>query len=333
MCIRDRYQRRVHGDYKQISPFNEESHYHSYCNINSEDFKNNQWRVENCRLADLPDLKQENPVVQNTLLQWIRETVVNYGFDGMRIDTVPEVPKWFWQKWVTAANSFTIGEVWDERLDYLKGYLDILGGLLNYPIFYPIKFVFNGMNSFWGLHEVLEAEQKAYGNQVDYLGLFVNNHDNERFLHINYNIARFKGAIAFTMLYRGIPIFYYGDEQGFKGANDPYCREALWPHMDTNSELYQYVKKLIAFRKKHEVWKQPYIFLYREDHVYAFSRGDIIVILSNADNYTMDKEIKAPYPDGTRMCNALKNDECYTCLLYTSPSPRDLSTSRMPSSA
>ena len=25
--------------------------------------------------------------------------------------------------------------------------------------------------------------------------------------------------------------------------------------------------------------------------------------------------------------------ECYTCLLYTSPSPRDLSTSRMPSSA
>ena len=28
--------------------------------------------------------------------------------------------------------------------------------------------------------------------------------------------------------------------------------------------------------------------------------------------------------------NALKN---YTCLLYTSPSPRDLSTSRMPSSA
>ena len=26
-------------------------------------------------------------------------------------------------------------------------------------------------------------------------------------------------------------------------------------------------------------------------------------------------------------------DELYTCLLYTSPSPRDLSTSRMPSSA
>lgn len=75
---------------------------------------------------------------------------------------------------------------------------------------------------------------------MDYMGLFISNHDNERFLHTNYNIDRFKGAIAFTMMFRGIPIFYYGDEQGFKGANDPGCREALWPHMDTNSDLYKF---------------------------------------------------------------------------------------------
>ena len=31
--------------------------------------------------------------------------------------------------------------------------------------------------------------------------------------------------------------------------------------------------------------------------------------------------------------NICEDDEGYTCLLYTSPSPRDLSTSRMPSSA
>ena len=31
--------------------------------------------------------------------------------------------------------------------------------------------------------------------------------------------------------------------------------------------------------------------------------------------------------------NAAKSDYLWACLLYTSPSPRDLSTSRMPSSA
>ena len=43
-------------------------------------------------------------------------------------------------------------------------------------------------------------------------------------------------------------------------------------------------------------------------------------------------------PDNIEARNRAKHagrvlDQCITCLLYTSPSPRDLSTSRMPSSA
>ena len=37
--------------------------------------------------------------------------------------------------------------------------------------------------------------------------------------------------------------------------------------------------------------------------------------------------------DGTPLSNTSENVNVTTCLLYTSPSPRDLSTSRMPSSA
>ena len=36
---------------------------------------------------------------------------------------------------------------------------------------------------------------------------------------------------------------------------------------------------------------------------------------------------------GTAAHRVVGNKRCVTCLLYTSPSPRDLSTSRMPSSA
>lgn len=31
----------VKFDYKRISPFDKDEHYHAYCHINSEDFKNN----------------------------------------------------------------------------------------------------------------------------------------------------------------------------------------------------------------------------------------------------------------------------------------------------
>jgi len=42
------------------------------------------------------------------------------------------------------------------------------------------------------------------------MGLFVDNHDNPRFLNVNYNIPRFQGALSFTILYKGISIVYYG---------------------------------------------------------------------------------------------------------------------------
>ena len=48
-------------DFSQIYPLNHQEHYHDYCEI--QDW-NNQWQVENCRLADLPDLKHENDYVR-----------------------------------------------------------------------------------------------------------------------------------------------------------------------------------------------------------------------------------------------------------------------------
>ena len=41
-----------------------------------------------------------------------------------------------------------------------------------------------------------------------------------------------------------------------------------------------------------------------------------------------------PHPEGGHYVEIFRNDDVtHICLLYTSPSPRDLSTSRMPSSA
>jgi alpha-amylase len=86
-------------NYNGIKPFDKAEHYHDYCIISSEDFNtHNQRNIENCRLAGLADLKQESPYVETTLLNWISNLVKKYNIDGLRIDTVPEVPKWFWSK-------------------------------------------------------------------------------------------------------------------------------------------------------------------------------------------------------------------------------------------
>ena len=82
----------------------------------------NQWEVENCRLCELPDLKQENDWFTEQLLNWIRDIVQKYNFDGIRIDTIMEVPKWFWDKYRAAAGVFQIGETFDGRAEYFADY-------------------------------------------------------------------------------------------------------------------------------------------------------------------------------------------------------------------
>lgn len=45
-----------------------------------------------CRLAGLADLNSENSYVHDELYKWINWLVHEYRFDGIRIDTIIQVP-------------------------------------------------------------------------------------------------------------------------------------------------------------------------------------------------------------------------------------------------
>ena len=68
-------------------------------------------------------------------------------------------------------------------------------------------------------------EEATKFKDIDALGIFVDNHDNARFLNGNSNHQRFKAALAFALTARGIPFYYYGSEQAYGGGNDPKNRE------------------------------------------------------------------------------------------------------------
>lgn len=119
-----------------MNPFNDSSYFHDYCVIQQDDFLHNQYNVEHCRLAGLPDLNQDNPKTSQLLTDWISKLVKDYDFDGVRIDTIPEVDKNFWSKFSTAAGVFTIGEVFDGRIPYVSGYQGSIDATLNYPTYF-----------------------------------------------------------------------------------------------------------------------------------------------------------------------------------------------------
>ena len=66
-----------------------------------------------------------------------------------------------------------------------------------------------------------------------YAATFVENHDNPRFLNRCNDRSKFTNAAIFSLLWEGIPVFYYGGEQYYAGGADPNNREPLWDNYNT----------------------------------------------------------------------------------------------------
>ena len=105
-------------------------------------------------------------------------------------------------------------------------------------MFFTIRDVYGSGQSMYQLREKYDQLEASKVVDIDILGSFMDNHDNARFLSQWDYMTGFKNAVAFALTARGIPFFYYGDEQGFSGGNAPANRESLWNIMDTDSDMY-----------------------------------------------------------------------------------------------
>lgn len=82
-----------------------------------------------------------------------------------------------------------------------------------------------------------------------------------------------RNAFALLFLSQGVPLILAGDEFGNSqdGNNNAYCQDNAiswlnWKLLDTNKELYEFVKKLIQFRREHPVFhkeREPRLMDYR----------------------------------------------------------------------
>ena len=291
-------------DFGRITPFNKAEHYHDWCNINNW---NNQWEVENCRLCDLPDLKQENDWVTEKLLEWIHDLVQKYNLDGIRIDTIMEVPKWFWDKFRVSAGVFQIGEAFNGNTGYVADYQNHLDSVFNYPLYYAIQNAFCG--SFRNLENYWWNDRKVFP-APEYLSTFVENHDNPRFLNRCNDRNKFTNAAVFSIVWEGIPVFYYGGEQYYSGGADPANREPMWDsNYNTNTDLYKYLTAAHQMRKL--MWDKTPVQRYADDNFYAFTRGNVLACFTNLQS--LDRTITYhDFNNGDKLCNAFDKNDCVT---------------------
>ncbi|KAJ5669398.1 hypothetical protein N7462_010468 [Penicillium macrosclerotiorum] len=298
-------------DYSTFGTFNSQDYFHSYCEVTDY---SNQSNVEDCWLGDttvsLPDLDTESTDVQNIWYDWVGSLVSNYSIDGLRVDTVKHVQKDFWPGYNKAAGVYCVGEVFDGDADYTCPYQEVMDGLLNYPMYYPLLRAFQSTSgSISDLYNMINTVKSTCSDST-LLGTFVENHDNPRFASYA-SLSRFmknsidlitqsrytddmslaKNVATFTIMADGIPIIYAGQEQHYSGSSDPANREAVWlSGYSTDSDLYKLIAKANSIRSHAISQSSDYITynnypIYQDDTTLAMRKGydgiQTITVLSN----------------------------------------------------
>ncbi|KAL0947268.1 hypothetical protein HGRIS_013390 [Hohenbuehelia grisea] len=295
--------------------FKDSSLYHPYCPI--------QWgnssSEQECWFGDdkvpLPDLDTRNPTVVKTYDDWIFKLVKEYNIDGLRIDAAKHVNKDFWPGFCKAAGVFCIGEVFggDDIAPIAEWQgPDALDSVLNFPQYAALKSAFTipGPQNISAIADVLERSPKMY-HDTTVLGNFLENQDLPRWHNLSVDPQSMYNAMTLGFMSDGIPIVYYGQEQGFAGNGDPWNREPLWPSKYEKTPAYQLMASLNQLRNflvnRTDWTTQPTTVLTQSSVGIAIMKGDIISVLTNVGSppHNGSISLQSPWQSGTAMLNVL----------------------------
>lgn len=295
----------------------------------------------NFQMSGLDDLNTENLVVRRALRRsyghWIREV----GVDAFRIDTAFYVPAGFFSDFLhsteraapgiarvaaaTGRRGFHVfGEGFaidrpgrDEQSRKIESYMHgprgrpLLPGMLNFPLYGALGDVFARGRPAADLGQRI-TRMTALHPRLHWMPSFVDNHDVDRFL-AGGGEAGLKQALLALMTLPGIPVIYYGTEQGFVGQRAAMFAAGAGSggrdRFDTDAPLYKLTAEVIALRRAHKVFSrgvprvlagntaQPGAVAWKMVH----GRDRAIVVFNSGDSETLLPGLATGLPAGTRL--------------------------------
>jgi len=219
---------------------------------------NSTFAGESVELGDfsgLDDLNTEDPRVVQGFTEIFTGWIDRFHIDGYRIDTARHVNVEFWRSFVPAMlarakrdgipNFHVFGEVATMDIDvpYLARYTRDakFPAVLDFGFANAVRAVVAGNKGTNVLARLFEQDRLYEGGAATALQLptFISNHDMGRFAWFVRSdrpqaaddevMKRVMLANAMLFTLRGVPVVYYGDEQGFAGTgNDQDARQDMF---------------------------------------------------------------------------------------------------------
>jgi cyclomaltodextrin glucanotransferase len=274
---------------------------------------NDPEQVQQRDLCGLSDFNEESHeyrgYIKDAMRKWLDK-----GVDAFRVDTVKHMPLWFWQEFtgdllVHKPDLFMFGEwfqggCWDPlSVEFAsKSGMSIIDfGWRNAVVAALAN------RSSRGFQEIAETVDRDHlFRDASELVTFVDNHDLPRFLSISNDPDRFRLALLLTMVARGIPQIYYGNEQllhhDTNGGNDPFNRPMMTSFDET--PLCRELAKLSALRRRSPALQRAGM---RTKHVdadrWVFTRpyrGSCVLVGANRSDEAWEQRVESiELPDGT----------------------------------
>jgi glycosidase len=242
----------------------------------------------------MPKLNTTNQAVIDYFMDVNTYWIKTYDIDGWRLDVADEVDKHFWLQFRSHAKKIKkdiaiIGEVWQTADYYLDGLT--FDSTMNYDLMKHAKsfFAHHTIDASNFHHRIVQLLTR-YKKPFTYAQMnLLDSHDVPRFLsHCNESIEDYKLAIIFLMTFVGVPMIYYGDEQGLSGLDEEMYRQPM--QFNHNESLHAFFKSVIALRHKHQVFvdgKYNGLGQFMKEDLYCYERFDkthrIAICLNTGD--------------------------------------------------
>ncbi len=274
-------------------------------------------------VKDMVDINQENPFVQNYIIQNTIWWVEFSGLDGIREDTHPYNNQKFIANWAKAVlfefpSLNIVGEVWTGESDFLAAYQRNTFLKKNFNTNLPSLTDFglrdvlvDFVSGRGGLYNVFNVIAKDFlFTDPSQLVTFVDNHDLERVMfYANGNVDKVKLAYVIMMTTRGIPSIFYGSEIGMTGGRGHGVLRAPFPggfpgdkqngfeksgRTNFENEFFDFIRNLIHIRKSNSAFTNGRLIHYPPvSNVYYYFREDgarkfLVVINGNENEAVVD---------------------------------------------
>lgn len=260
----------------------------------------------------LAELNLENEALQDLLFKGEDSFLAHYlkmGIQGWRFDTAQDLGIKTARRIREAIKPrFPKSQLLGELMSYAGGWLDGKGytGVMNYYFRDAILAWLSGDIAHAQANLAMHDYYEGYGHEGSLNSwLMLSSHDTMRLRNVLPDIALRRLAITAQFTLPGIPLIYYGEENGMEGGDYPDSRRAMvWDEAAWDKPMRETVRELIALREQLPALQRGRLLMLGERqprNALVFARytevpGEIALIVINLEDRPFRELVFVPYP-------------------------------------